>query len=237
MNTRHPFSRLFAAWSDKFRLNDEGRIADFHFESVSSAIKNIDDANTSDKDVSFTSFLDYIATVDERFYNRHWRSSYWTCSPCQFEYEYVLHLEHAAEESVFFFNKFNMNTHLPVDHRSASEKSHPPSWFYRNVSRETLENVYRKYYQDFLAFGYSADSVLEYLHEDQLKQKPPRATKIRQMMPILNEWATNQTRILKIAQYDVCNPPEPLEDDYFRNFTKQHFDQKADFDFRSIWNG
>jgi len=79
------------------------------------------------------------------------------CSPCQFEYNYILHIENAAEESEFLFQELDIVAHLP-DHThrtSSSDKTHPAEWFFQNVSRKTVENIYRKYYVDFVTLGYS----------------------------------------------------------------------------------
>ena len=76
-------------------------------------------------------------------------------------------------EAPYVFHKLGLNTHMPTDYNSASDKSHEVKWFYRNVSRKTIENIYRKYYQDFLTFGYSADSVLLYLKNSQKEVQPP----------------------------------------------------------------
>ena len=228
MNTRHPFSRLFAAWSDKFRTHSNGThtgtVKDFHFEvfvNATAPLNSYASFNKSDKAISFPAFLDYIAAADEERYNRHWKSSYWTCSPCQFEYNYILHLEEAEEESTFLFNELGLETHLPNDHASASEKIHEPSWYYQEVSRETLEEVYRSYFLDFITLGYTAESVLSYLHPNQNKVKPPSTRQKEEVLTLLEPFVTWQRKKQKIAQYAGCNQPHPDEEAFFANFTKR----------------
>ena len=79
MNTREPFPRLFAAWSDKFRLNDEWEMADVTFKDYSNGIRNFENGpNVFNKtsSVSFQAFIDHIGLLDEDQYNRNGFSTY-----------------------------------------------------------------------------------------------------------------------------------------------------------------
>jgi len=78
MNTRHPFSRLLAAWSDKFRQNIP---ANAHFEMIVNATSELNQYPNSEKRgkiISFPTFLDFISAGNNTFYNRHFKTSYWT---------------------------------------------------------------------------------------------------------------------------------------------------------------
>ena len=69
-----------------------------------------------------------------------------------------------------------------------------------------MENVYRKFYQDFITFGYSADTVLKYLDENQLKIKLPR----NEMIPVFKEIMKERREMIaekeqNAKQYKICN--------------------------------
>ena len=74
MNTREPFSRLFAAWSDKFRIKNETNMIDERFEIFTKGIRNFENGQNifnETKTVSFQAFIDYIGLLDEDDYNRN----------------------------------------------------------------------------------------------------------------------------------------------------------------------
>ena len=68
--------------------------------------------------VSFEAFVDYVSTFDEdeSYFDWHWRSYTYFCSPCQFQYKYLLHLENLDAESQELFDlwKLPLGFHLPT---------------------------------------------------------------------------------------------------------------------------
>ena len=190
VNTRNPFSRLFAAWADKFNYNSA--FFDWHlgwqkpnskkkwiFNTVQ-ALEQNEFKKQAGYSNSFEAFLKYISISSTETHNHHWRSLFWLCRPCQLKYEYITRIENAEVESNFVFNALNFNTYLPNDHGSSMLKN---TWMkgkttqkpttaerYKSVPIKTIIDIYRKYYLDFVVFGFSADSVLEIINHPSLER-------------------------------------------------------------------
>ena len=86
---RHPFARLFSAWNQKFKRNND-RWRDFidvkieHFETVNNR-------SGSSHLNSFDAFLKHIAaTKRSKDFNVHWSSIYRSCRPCSIDYRALI---------------------------------------------------------------------------------------------------------------------------------------------------
>ena len=96
-NTRNPFDRLHAAWTDKFRLNSS-----FQRTEDLKRVKFIYDAvNVAEEDKyikpegfsnSFEAFVKYVLQSTTMTLNWHWRPFFWACRPCQLDYDFVTRL-------------------------------------------------------------------------------------------------------------------------------------------------
>ena len=106
---RHPFARLFSAWNQKFKRNND-RWRDFidvkieHFETVNNR-------SGSSHLNSFDAFLKHIAaTKRSKDFNVHWSSIYRSCRPCSIDYralikKVLLHMVSDSNVSVFLTEK------------------------------------------------------------------------------------------------------------------------------------
>ena len=195
INVRHPFTRLYSAWNDKFRtfLNEAGKV-DFKVDANNFAHRKEhvrlyhevyypgiqlfeDSQNPPDymRNVTFEAFVEYlVANPSQSSYNWHWRSFFWHCSPCHFKYNYVTHLEDSEEEGPWLLNTWRVDklTHLPAQYMKSPLKSHGPEYYWRNVPQDTIKELYRVFYEDFIMFDYSPDSVLAFVQAGNKERKP-----------------------------------------------------------------
>ena len=101
---------------------------------------------------------------DTKSQNGHWRNFFWDCKPCQYKYNYIFNLHKVASQSKFIFEKLGYKARLPTKIVSGIDKSNLKSYFknpYKNVPKSGVQEVYRKYYLDFVLLGFTADEVLK----------------------------------------------------------------------------
>ena len=99
-NTRDPFDRLHAAWTDKFRLNSSFHNANnvnntrFIYEAVTAAEEPNQATFTIPEGYSnsFEAFVKYVLQSTTMTLNFHWRPFFWACRPCHLNYEYITRL-------------------------------------------------------------------------------------------------------------------------------------------------
>jgi len=175
INFRNPFERLYSAYSDKFNLKSS-------FLNVAAAIHNENDpVKNIFKAVemfnqkggykkpkgyfsSFEAFIRYITMSDTKSQNGHWRNFFWDCKPCQYKYNYIFNLHKVASQSKFIFEKLGYKARLPTKIGVPFVKSGLKSYLknpYKNVPKSGVQEVYRKYYLDFVLLGFTADEVIE----------------------------------------------------------------------------
>ena len=97
---------------------------------------------------------------DTKSQNGHWRNFFWDCRPCQYKYNYIFNLHKIASQSEFIFEKLGYKARLPKKKQSNRDKSHVENP-YKNIPKFGVQEVYRKYYLDFVLLGFTADEVLE----------------------------------------------------------------------------
>ena len=127
------------------------------------------------------------------------------------KYEYITRIENAEVESNFVFEALKFNTHLPADHGSSSLKSkvkttQKPTTAerYKSIPIKTLIDIYRKYYLDFVVFGFSADSVLEVIN-------PKLATSERHQFSIRGNQEARKHLQFGIEQQKLTDPDEQYD--------------------------
>ena len=170
LNTRNPFSRLYAAWGDKFRTEYyEGKIVNGEAMKLLKALLPLADrAEPADSEVplgktnSFHGFLRYVTQEQgEQHLNRHWRSIVFLCQPCRFVYDYIMDIEFANDDSEYVFQQLNFDAKLPSFHQSSKSTKKTIDEYYKKalIPKALIKKVYAKYYLDFVLFGFSPDSV------------------------------------------------------------------------------
>ena len=138
INTRNPFSRLNAAWRDKFRERWYKRNT-FEFQEDLADLKpSVDRAELPDAIPpsgyvnSFHGFLRYVNQEDgERHLNTHWKSISLQCQPCRFVYDYIMDIETAKEDSEFVFGELGFETKLPKVHTSSKNDKNSLEDYYK----------------------------------------------------------------------------------------------------------
>lgn len=163
---RDPFTRFLSAYKDKFE--DNGPFVKGYRNTIMSAKKNNDGGTHSKKSVSWTEFVRYLGDAEKYFdvtnaVDAHWVRMVDLCFPCQKEYDMIGKLESFGTDSKFMLQGLVDVALLPGSHQihrdkpatnsSASETSQK---YFSSLSGEDIDDLAKKYTDDFLAFGYDA---------------------------------------------------------------------------------
>jgi len=160
INVRHPFSRLFSAYNQKFKKSFYTRFKKM-FSPYGNIMMKIDKKRkiVFDRDeyvASFESFLRMIARVKhDRYFDMHWKTYYRTCSPCKFSYNFISHTETATEDSGYILKKIfkkNVTIEAPYNPKKTFVKQ-----LFNAMDPDLIQAVYSIYEDDFKMFGYSLD--------------------------------------------------------------------------------
>ena len=61
------------------------------------------------RNVSWEAFVKYVAAnKGDKMMNHHWKAQFNQCRICQFNYEYITHLEYNSDEADFIFKKLGI---------------------------------------------------------------------------------------------------------------------------------
>ena len=124
---------------------------------------------------SFPAFIELIR-ASECDHERMWRPVEQLCGPCSLEFDFLLMQENGLDEFDFvadFFTK-NQTNQNRFHYRTKPRRKMEIMAMYRDVSYETLVMVYKKYFFDFVAFGYTPDEYFRFSrkfddHSEELK--------------------------------------------------------------------
>ena len=93
LNTRNPFSRLLAAYTDKFHVKSDRK----HFQQYWNAAREAESEQFEIPEYyasSFHAFLRYVTQEEgEKHLQGHWQSIAYRCQPCRIAYQYITDLE------------------------------------------------------------------------------------------------------------------------------------------------
>ena len=169
LNTRNPFSRLYAAWGDKFRTKyypevpKNNKNMHYALRAVQSYVDRAEPSNTTRPPGyinSFHGFLRYVTQEEnEPHLNRHWKSISSLCQPCRFAYDYIMDISFAKDDSEYVFQQLDFDAKLPIFHSSSKTSKKTLEDYYENIPKELIKKLYAKYFLDFVLFGFSPDSV------------------------------------------------------------------------------
>jgi len=98
---RNPLTRLYAAWKDKFRFQQQNaNTSDSRYKPYTQIYfkkfrKYLSKYLSNDNEhVTFEAFARMVIDVtDDSKHNIHWRPIYDICRACQLKYDFILHLE------------------------------------------------------------------------------------------------------------------------------------------------
>ena len=120
----------------------------------------------------------------------------------------MLHMEDFESESSFlFFEKWDLprGFHLPKDYTSpANIKESNREIFYENVPKSVVENLYRVYYEDFLIFGYTAESVQRF-HDAAKSTETISQEKIEKAKVLIEPYKNQMENTFQ--DWELCNQP------------------------------
>ena len=176
---RHPFTRLYSAWKDKFFYHPESKIKGYNeilsakeWQKYLAQIKKFE-KNKNNKfihkpenaKISFDSFLEAIIK-DSGFQNMHWASYFSECWPCDVPYNFIIKLENIDEEADFIMEKIKAperigNFPKKNHHSTGKNDVEKVAEVFRKYDKSFIEKLYKKYSLDFEIFGYSLDTFVQ----------------------------------------------------------------------------
>lgn len=110
---------------------------------------------------TFDEFLQFVVwSSDKGVIDQHWTPYTDLCFPCQRDYQYILHLETAAEESSVLLRDIGYpdEYRLTAEHRTkglTEDLNVSDSQYFKDVPPSLLEKIIKIYEKDFELFGYS----------------------------------------------------------------------------------
>ena len=167
MNVRHPFTRLISAWRDKFDRTKSsfqywerkfGKFILMNYERKEYLVSKPDSHM-----ISKEAFLDYVADVNVKHHDHHWKSFSKFCKPCFVRYNYITHAETSQDDGEYILKKANVSeiVHLPGVYASSPTLKKSTVSLFKNVSGKTVEKLFGSYREDFEIFGYSVEDFLK----------------------------------------------------------------------------
>ena len=157
--TRHPFERLVATFRNKF----EDPYTSFFRRQYGWSILRLSRKNLSTVEynkgveITFQEFVNYI--LKKKVFDEHWDLMTKLCSPCSHKYDYLGKMETLTEDSVAILKNAHLNEkfHFPLNasDRYLSRSSDIMRKYISNLTKTEIEQLYKLYEDDFLAFGYT----------------------------------------------------------------------------------
>ena len=114
-------------------------------------------------EITFQEFVNYI--LKKKVFDEHWDLMTKLCSPCSHKYDYIGKMETLTEDSVANLKNAHLNEkfHFPLNASDCylSKSSDIMRKYISNLTKTEIEQLYKLYEDDFLAFGYTLP-VLSY---------------------------------------------------------------------------
>lgn len=232
LNTRNPFERVLSAWRDKFSSSASESRQELYKSSIDLFEEDgsIPDGYVS----SFPAFVNHLAANPSEYTrNRHWRSTYYHCSPCHFPYEIITHLETIDEDFPNVWQALGHDMpHLKEQYKHSPTKSKDVSFYYSNISTDVVKQLYivrplptlpkfksifQSYFQDFVLFGYSPELVKDILRASNAQKS---ADSDKQKLSRVKMGFEDQESILNLMTKLVCMI---FPGEIYLNAPKRHF--------------
>ena len=132
---RHPIDKLYSAWADKFRMNND------HYHTYKKWVNQMPHKymhlTPANHAVSFPDFIRYwLDNKKELWFNVHWKSQEYDCFPCSIHWDYI-----ATTETSDFDNNAIMSILYPGSAASILPKyDHTEKRFQKNLSLNDEKN-------------------------------------------------------------------------------------------------
>ena len=143
LNTRNPFERILSAWRDKFHSSASSERQD-QFKPSIDLFEEGEGQIPKGYVSSFPAFVNHLAANPSEFTrNRHWKSTYFHCSPCHFPYELITHLETIDEDFPKVWKRIGHEMpHMRQQYKQSPTKSKDASFYYSGISTEVVKQLY-----------------------------------------------------------------------------------------------
>jgi hypothetical protein len=143
LNTRNPFERIVSAWRDKFHSSASTERQE-QFKPSIDIFEEAEIPIPSGYVSSFPAFVNHLAANPSEFTrNRHWRSTYYHCSPCHFPYEVITHLETIDEDFPEVWKRVGHEMpHMKQQYKKSPTKSKDASFYYSGISSDIAKQLY-----------------------------------------------------------------------------------------------
>jgi len=160
---RHPLERVVSAFRNKL----EKPFGSYFQVAYGSKIlrmfrKNLTPAEyKAGKGVSFIEFVNYILITSMGNLDEHWRGMYSLCGLCGVKYDFIADMNTLYEDSDVVLKQLGWYDRVvfPRGSKDSYKKAAvdlTPEYLNR-LTDEQLNGLYKKYIQDFMAFGYTYD--------------------------------------------------------------------------------
>ncbi|XP_076036069.1 carbohydrate sulfotransferase 11-like [Oratosquilla oratoria] len=167
---RHPLHRLVSAFRDKYKNGASVRLNNLKRGFFGPMIKqhNLQVDSHGNISVTFPQFLEYVVQSHQSNFmvNHHWRGYVINCSPCTFNYTYIMTTETWDEDMSYLVNKLNISEVEATNHlhnKSALPQGGRVDYFsyYRNIDPHLIGQIYEIYKVDFVLFNYTLPDFIE----------------------------------------------------------------------------
>lgn len=144
---RNPYTRLLSAWRDKVYLCEPS------VDNVYWAIRGDTPAMDHKRPIELAEFVSYLEKRERYTCNRHWREQILLTFPKAIQFTHIGKVENLAATIKLFSCHLGRQQSLTVTR--ANEGSMRPLTI---INPELAERIYAVYQEDFLTFGYDAES-------------------------------------------------------------------------------
>ncbi|XP_072020896.1 carbohydrate sulfotransferase 11-like [Amphiura filiformis] len=161
MFTRNPYSRVLSVYRNKL---DPGSTFDRAKKWQNTLGKVIaskfkDKKSITNSSLTFPKFISFLLQANSPD-NRHWKSVYDSCFPCDVKYDVIGRFETLETDAKYILKLIGkgQTIHFPQAEQSSPTNSSKPEVlkeYYSKVSRRDMKKLYAKYKLDFELFGYS----------------------------------------------------------------------------------
>ncbi len=171
---RHPFTRLVAAYRDKFELmnpwfyqKDATKIIEGYRDLAMKRfnpeiIRATRDRKSKEPLPTFWEFVQYVLhKPNVTQLDAHWQPVSTFCSPCLMSYDYILKLESYEEEEEWLHQSLGIKELLRTQslnrHKStyATNEYITRKYFTQWLRMDDVEGLFKLYQNDFRMFGYT----------------------------------------------------------------------------------
>ncbi|XP_071545315.1 carbohydrate sulfotransferase 11-like [Panulirus ornatus] len=163
---RDPFQRLLSAYRDKLEPKNQS-----YYRSLKCQIKEKHGHRKSPHDCqpTFSEFVNHVIDEDAQGMqpNEHWAPYYRFCSPCQVEFDFILHFESlSVDEAVLLENVSGLAEVVKPQtlHSSHTDYARVTAEYFSQLTSRQLDGLLKIYLKDFRIFGYSETKYFDYIN-------------------------------------------------------------------------